>query len=104
MNMSNASNSHAAGLQCGLCGDWFPTIQDKERHLRLHCVVCKMLFESRYQLFGHMKDAHQAEAGGAVFWPLDGRTASSPGADGEPSEDDVDMIEYMREHGPTDIE
>jgi hypothetical protein len=86
----NNNNDHA-GLPCGICGVSFPTKQEKELHLRLHCVLCKVLSESRNQLLDHMKDSHQIEAG-AVFWPLDGLKANSADGDDEWSEDELEAM------------
>lgn len=95
--MPNAKNKLDAGLQCGICEVSFRTKQEKEEHLRLHCILCKVLCASRNELIDHMRDKHYVEAG-AAFWPLHTPTSSSVGEDDGLSKDERDFIEYKREH------
>jgi uncharacterized C2H2 Zn-finger protein len=89
--MSTDQNSK---LKCGICGASFATNQDKEDHLRLHCVVCERLFESREALLAHVKGAHATEAATAVFWDL----AAHKNDDDDSAPDERDRAEYVREH------
>ena len=91
--MPNADNSDYTRPRCSICGVSFPTKLDKEQHLRLHCVLCEALLESRSVLIDHMKDSHQIE-GDAVFWPPAVVKANSADEDdGEWSEDELDRME-----------
>jgi hypothetical protein len=87
--MPNANRPAHALPQCSVCGVSFPTTQEKEAHLRLHCVLCKVLYESRDKLLDHMKDSHPAE-GGAVFWPREELKANSPAEDEDWVEHELD--------------
>jgi hypothetical protein len=84
----------------------FPTTEKKQQHLRLHCVICKALFESRDGLLDHMKERHSAEAAGPAFWngvagsggdEVAWPCATAPDEDGL-SEDERDLLKYWREH------
>ena len=77
-----------------MCGVSFGSREEKEEHLRLHCVICKILFESRDELFGHIKENHPAGPSGGVFWELERRAEESEEG---LSEDELDLIEYCRE-------
>jgi hypothetical protein len=78
--MPNDIRPADAFAPCRICGASFPTRQEKEQHLRLHCVLCEVLFESRDTLFDHVKDRHPNEGGGVV-WPRDQVKANSPSED-----------------------
>ena len=88
------STDQSSKLNCSICGSAFPTTQQKEDHLRLHCVVCQGLFESREALLAHMKAAHATEAATAVFWDV----APAREDDDDLSPDERDRAEYVREH------
>lgn len=90
--MPTAKNNCDSILTCRMCGVSSPTREEKERHLRLHCVVCGVLFESREGLPEHMKGRHPREATGAVFWQLQEWVASTDGEAGGLSEHERDLI------------
>ena len=88
------STDQTSKLTCSICGAAFVTKQQKEDHLRLHCVVCQELFELREALLAHMRDVHGTEASTAVFWNI----APPKDDDDDLSPDERDRAEYVREH------
>jgi hypothetical protein len=91
-SMPTAKNNEEARVLCSTCGASFPTKQEKENHLRLHCALCRVLCGSREQLFDHMKEVHEIEAG-AVFWPPDKVRANSAEVDDEWSEVELEAMD-----------
>lgn len=96
--MTNVNNNPNAPQRCTICGGSFSTKHEKEEHLRLHCVLCKELFDSRNELLDHMKEHHQVKAANEVFWALRKKVVGSSAEDETASEDELDLIEYWREH------
>ena len=88
-------NDQNARLNCPLCEFPFPTLKDKEDHLRLHCIICNLLFESKDILQNHMTKFHSDEAASGLFWEIRPSTNSE---DDDLSPDERDRAEYVREH------
>ena len=85
---------HSPSFECSLCRTSFSTGHQKEDHLRLHCVICKALLESREALLAHVRDSHSTEAATAVFWDI----PPLKGNDDDVTPDERDRDEYVREH------
>jgi len=80
-------------LYCGECDVAFQTAHDKEQHLRLHCVLCRLLCDSRDELLVHVTNSHPDERlGGAVLWELPAPKKNTDD-DEEFTDDELDRME-----------
>jgi len=92
---------------CRICGVALATGVEKQQHLRLHCVVCCALLDSRERLLEHMRIAHAVRIeDGAVspFWEITHSRHADPLDEGSwgdefgDYEESQDLSEYWIGH------